>query len=154
MSISSSIKILQVNLNRNSIATESILQVAIELRIDLVLVQEPWVIKEPELDYSTVRSIIHPSFTQLLPLTKELRPRTLAYIAKGFRPEVTVIPVEDPDILILDILEKGQKIQILNVYNEKNQLGEGLKTLERAVFPREIGLSTIVLRDFNTHYPW
>ena len=52
-----------MNLNRNSIATESILQVAIELRIDLVLVQEPWVIKEPELDYSTVRSIIHPSFT-------------------------------------------------------------------------------------------
>ena len=63
MSINSSIKILQVNLNRNSIATESILQVVIELRVDLVLVQEPWVIKEPELDYSIVSLIIHPSFT-------------------------------------------------------------------------------------------
>ena len=143
-----------MNLNYNSIATKSILQVTIELRVDLVLVQEPWVIKEPELDYSTARSIIHPSFTQLLPLTKELRPRTLAYIVKGFRPEVSLVLLEDPNIFILDILEKGQKIQILNVYNEKNQLGEGLKTLERAVFPREIELSTIVLRDFNTHYPW
>ena len=63
MNISSSIKILQVNLNRNSIATESILQVTIELRVDLVLIQEPWVIKEPELDYNIVRSTLHPSFT-------------------------------------------------------------------------------------------
>jgi hypothetical protein len=110
MSISSSIKILQVNLNRNSIATESTLQVAIELQVDLILVQEPWVTKDPELDYSTARSTLHPSFTQVLPLTKELRPRTLAYIAKGFRPEVNLVLVEDPDILILDILEKGRKV--------------------------------------------
>ena len=52
-----------MNLNRNSIAIESTLQVAIELRVDLVLIQEPWVIKEPELDYSTTRSTLHPSFT-------------------------------------------------------------------------------------------
>ena len=41
MSINSSIKILQVNLNRNSIVIKSILQVVIELRVDLILVQEP-----------------------------------------------------------------------------------------------------------------
>ena len=63
MSLSSNIKILQVNLNHNSIATKFTLQVAIELRVDLVLIQEPWVTKEPELDYSIARSTLHPSFT-------------------------------------------------------------------------------------------
>lgn len=41
MSISSSIKILQVNLNRSAQATESALQTAVELQIDLIVVQEP-----------------------------------------------------------------------------------------------------------------
>ena len=44
----------------------------------------------------------------------------MAYIAKSFRPEVTLVLVEDPNILILDILEKGQKVQVLNIYNKKN----------------------------------
>ena len=42
--ISSSIKVLQVNLNRSALATESALQVAIELRADLVVIQEPYII--------------------------------------------------------------------------------------------------------------
>jgi hypothetical protein len=39
--ISSSIRVLQVNLNRSAPATESALQIAIELKIDLIIVQEP-----------------------------------------------------------------------------------------------------------------
>ena len=39
--ISSNIRVLQVNLNRSAPATESALQLAIELNIDLVIVQEP-----------------------------------------------------------------------------------------------------------------
>ena len=42
--ISSNIKVLQVNLNRSALAIESALQVAIELRADLVVVQEPYII--------------------------------------------------------------------------------------------------------------
>ena len=42
--ISSSLRVLQVNLNTSAVATESALQVAIELKIDLLVVQEPWVI--------------------------------------------------------------------------------------------------------------
>ena len=41
MNSSSSLKVLQVNLNRSTLATESILQVAVELGVGLVVVQEP-----------------------------------------------------------------------------------------------------------------
>jgi hypothetical protein len=50
-------KILQVNLNRNQQATESALQLAIELEIDLLLVQEPWIIEG-----DITRLTLYPSF--------------------------------------------------------------------------------------------
>lgn len=85
MSLSSSIKILQVNLNRSAQATESALQVAIELKIDLILVQEPWTTpKKQDQDYSNTRSILHPGYTQLLPPYPSFRPRTLAYVSRAF----------------------------------------------------------------------
>ena len=55
--ISSSIKVLQVNLNKSALATESALQVAIKLRADLVVVQEPYIILG-----DLPRLINHPSF--------------------------------------------------------------------------------------------
>jgi hypothetical protein len=36
------LRILQVNLNKSAPATEGALQVAVELDIDLLVVQEPW----------------------------------------------------------------------------------------------------------------
>ena len=71
--LSSSIKILQVNLNRSDAATESALQIAIELQVDLVVVQEPWVTDD------NTRSTAHQSFTQILPPDNgnNLRPRTM-----------------------------------------------------------------------------
>jgi len=82
--ISTSIKVLQVNLNRSSTATESALQVAIELKVDLLVIQEPWITSN--VNTSLTRSIIHPSFNQLLPIDCSLRPRTLVYVARAFRP--------------------------------------------------------------------
>ena len=58
--ISTSFRVLQVNLNRNSTATESALQVAVELKVDLIVVQEPWT--TTNVDHSFIRSILHPSF--------------------------------------------------------------------------------------------
>ena len=77
--ISSNVRILQVNLNRNQPATESALQVAIELKVDLVLVQEPWVLSDTQ-DYAGARSTLHSSFVQILPRHKTLRPRTLVLL--------------------------------------------------------------------------
>jgi endonuclease/exonuclease/phosphatase (EEP) superfamily protein YafD len=145
-------KILQVNLNRNQQATESALQLALELKVDLLLVQEPWILK----DDSITRSINHPSFTQILPKFGEWRPRTLAYASKGYKPIVSLSPnsPQDPDLLVIDIKTKTSKLQVLNIYNEKDQAKEGPRTLERCLFHRELEPNSILLGDFNTHHPW
>jgi len=59
--IDASTKILQVNLNSAAHNTKSALQVAIKLDIDIILVQELYVIKEADSD--EIRSISHLSFT-------------------------------------------------------------------------------------------
>ena len=91
--ISSSIRVLQVNLNHSQLAIESALQVAIELKIDLVIVQELWLLTRPPeaTDYSNTRSVLHPSFLQILPADLTYRPRTLAYVVRGFKPFVTIV---------------------------------------------------------------
>jgi exonuclease III len=145
-------KILQVNLNRSQQATESALQLALELKVDLLLVQEPWIFQES----TTTRSINHPAFFQILPNFGEWRPRTLAYISKGYKPLVSLAPSspQDPDLLIIDIKTKSTKIQVLNIYNQEDQAKEGPRTFERCLSSRELEPNSILLGDFNTHHPW
>jgi hypothetical protein len=59
----SSIKTLQINLNRSAAATKSALDLAIGLYVDIIAVQEPWVFPNPDGDYTTTRSVIHLGFT-------------------------------------------------------------------------------------------
>ena len=102
--ISTSIKVLQVNLNRSSTATESALQIAVEFKVDLLVAQEPWttINNNNDNNHSLIRSILHPSFTQLLPTDHTLRPRTLVYVARSFRPTVTLSDSpSDPDLLVI-----------------------------------------------------
>ena len=98
-----STKVLQVNLNRNSAATESALQIAVELEIDLILIQEPWIIRESD----RFRSVLHSGFTQILPFSAspDIRPRTLAYISKAYTPSVSLASdsLLDSGFLVLDI---------------------------------------------------
>jgi hypothetical protein len=64
--IGSNVKTLQVNLNRSAQATESALQAAIDLKVDFIVVQEPWVAPRNQ-DHNSTRSTTHQSFTQILP---------------------------------------------------------------------------------------
>jgi ribonuclease HI len=150
--ISSSLKVLQVNLNRSSIATESALQIAIELGVDLVAVQEPYIL----LSNGLPRSINHPGFIQILPADVSLRPRVLVYVARSTRLLVSRAGAspQDPDALTIDIIEDNQKVQLLNIYNEKDQKGTGTSTLQRVLYPYRVTPNTLVLGDFNTHHPW
>jgi hypothetical protein len=157
--ISSNTKILQVNLNKSAPATESALQLAIELKVDLIVVQEPWLVpKTSELDYSTTRSIAHPAFFQVLPANRQFRPRTLVYVSKNYKPivtsAVTSVTSSDSDFLPIDISEGSTKLQLLNIYNEFDQASLGTKTLERCLYNYQLQPSTILLGDFNTHHPW
>ena len=53
------LKVLQINLNRSAAATESALDLAIGLNVDIIAVQEPWVFPNPNGDFTTTRSVIH-----------------------------------------------------------------------------------------------
>jgi retrotransposon-encoded endonuclease len=146
-------KILQVNLNWNQQAMESALQLALELEVDLVLVQEPWIIQGEGI---TTRSINHLSFSQILPNFGDYRPQTFAYILKRYKPIVSLSQSSpnDPDLLVIDIKTKSAKLQVLNIYNEKDQANIGPKTLNRCLYQREIERNTVLVGDFNTHHPW
>lgn len=151
--ISTSTRIIQVNLNRSSAATESVLQLAIELKIDLILVQEPWIISESP-DYSNSRSISHISFSQILPITLGFRPRTLAYISKTYTPSVTLAPSSiDPDLLVLLIAEGSNTLELVNIYNETSQIeGNPTKTVERSLLTNTISANSLILDNFNLYY--
>ncbi|KAF7564197.1 NMDAR2-C domain containing protein, partial [Pyrenophora tritici-repentis] len=71
-----SIKILQANLNKSIQATESTLQLAVELRVDIIAVQEPWLTPTRNNDYADTRSTSHAAYLQILPQSEpKLRPR-------------------------------------------------------------------------------
>jgi hypothetical protein len=77
------LRILQVNLNKSAHATESALHTAVDLAIDLLVVQEPWLVpsQQTPLDYSQMRSVNHPYFIQIFPILPDpsLRPWVLIY---------------------------------------------------------------------------
>lgn len=152
-----SIRILQANVNRNSSVTEAILNYAVEIKVDLILIQEPWVIISP--NPSENRSTNHPSFGQILPVTPPgLRPRTLTYISRFLR-ETQVNYKADlfasPDILLLEIIQQNSKFQLLNLYNQVDQEEAGsLYTIERVLSYYSITTPTIIAGDFNTYHPW
>ncbi len=97
---------------------------AVELKIDLVVVQEPWILHNPQLDdYSTARSILHLSFVQILPKNTTLRLRTLVYVSRSFSLLVSISTssLHDLDLVAIDIIEGNSKIHLLNIYNQLEQ---------------------------------
>ena len=156
--MSKDLNILQINLNRSPIATEAALELALELKISLVLIQEPFIITTGNSNNYNHRSINHSAFTQILPLSGNLRPRTLAYIAKApeisFRVSLSPSSPHDPDILVLDLsLQNNTTTRIYNIYNEMDQAQGTQRTLERCLYNLNIAPNSLVLGDFNTHHP-
>ncbi|KAF2135096.1 uncharacterized protein K452DRAFT_212690, partial [Aplosporella prunicola CBS 121167] len=132
-------------------------QLAIELNIDLILVQEPWISnsKNPK----DKRSINHPSFGQLLPAhSPDLRSRTLVYFArnlKGSQINYREDLFQSPDLMVLDLVLKDKTLQIINLYNQKPQDGPSTSlTLEREQGYAPLRPYSIIAGDFNLHHPW
>jgi Endonuclease-reverse transcriptase len=144
------IKVLHINVNRNPSTTEHILQIAIELHIQIVAVQEPWTIRNNSNEY---RSINHSSFIQILPNYGSFRPRTLFYIVKDYRASLAPNSPKDPDCIIIDIEDNTQ---IINIYNTSHpEAPNTIPTIQRSnLLPNSLKYSTIILGDFNTHHPW
>jgi hypothetical protein len=77
-------------------------------------------------------------------------------VARGFHAQVNLssISPRDPDLLVLDIKHKNQGFQLINIYNEKDQSGSGLRTLDRVLYSQTLSTNSLILGDFNTHHPW
>jgi len=122
------LKVLQVNLNKSIHATESTLQLAIELKVDIIAIQEPWITPSSSNNYEAPRSIAHQSFYQIFPkVDPNLRLRALFYISRSLTAEVSQLEkIADPDAIAITIQEGRSKFNIYNVYNQKNQ--ENIKT--------------------------
>lgn len=154
--IDSTIKILQVNLNRNQIATESALQLAVELNIDLIVIQEPWLIRGPPDDFSNTRSVNHPSFTAIFPLFNTTqRPRVMAFISRSLKSTISInrspTSLPDPDFLVLDATEGENIVQLINIYNEQRN---DVWAVDRCLYRYPLTNHTILTGDFNLHHPW
>lgn len=146
---SGNLKVLQLNVNRSLPTTEHVLQVAIELNISILAIQEPWTISTDNF-----RSVIHPSFKQVLPNCSTLRPRVLFYVLNTVETTLASNSPQDPDCVILDITEYS--IQVINLYNAKHPESLDINiTLQReGILPTPFESNTIFLGDFNTHHPW
>jgi len=91
------------------------------------------------------------SFKQVLPNQSLVRPRTVFYILNRISATLAPSSPQDPDCIIIDV----RGIQFINIYNATHlEIPNSLPILQR----RDILLSeykdkTILLGDFNTHYP-
>jgi ribonuclease HI len=80
----------------------------------------------------------------------------MAYVSRSL--EAQVSPASgtspDPDFLQLNVTSPGYHFTIINIYNEGDQQGSPLRTIERMLRPLTISHPTLVLGDFNTHHHW
>ena len=91
------IRIIQGNVNRSSQATETILELGVSEKADIILLQEPWIHRSREEGYT--RSINHGSFIPIRPeIGKEVRPRVLAYRRQESQIQVSLDLNSNPDI--------------------------------------------------------
>ena len=114
------LRIIHVNLNKSAYATESALQTAVDLAIDLLVVQEPWLVPSQQipLDFSQTRSVNHPSFIQIFSTLPDpsLRPRVLIYASSSLQDFPS-----DPDCQAVAITSKTFNFNLINIYNEDDQ---------------------------------
>ncbi|KYG39917.1 hypothetical protein M433DRAFT_161139, partial [Acidomyces richmondensis BFW] len=132
------LKILQINVNRSSLATEGALEYARDLDIDLI---------------AKSRSITHPSYNCIVPspTSPSTRPRTLLYFRRDLGLELAQKNLRDSDLQSIDIRDKRNQLTLLNIYNERDI--NNIWTLDRTLYKLPIPKSTILLGDFNIHHP-
>ena len=110
--MSKSLKVLQINVNRSLPTTEHVLQLAIELNISILAIQEPWTIGSKAEGFC---SIIYTSFKQMLPNYRSFRPRAIFYVLDIVSTTLAPSSLQDPDCIIIDLTEYNS--QLINIYN-------------------------------------
>lgn len=155
------LKIISINANTSSSVTEDFLQHAVENKTDLILVQEPWYygrgIDPPRTEWGNFVSTTHSSFMQIPPNhSSNYRPRTLAYVSKTCKLNINLATESptDTDIQILDVTDRNNTLQIINLYNQRDQAGSNKNTFQRHLQEHLTPPNAIIIGDFNAHHPW
>ena len=148
INIINNIKILQHNTAKNQLILETILEIGIKEKADILLIQEPRI-------YNSNSSIRHPSYINILPYKDN--PRVSIYIRKesNIRFHLRLDLIDDPDLLILEINNKNiQPFYIINLYNElRDYNNKKERTIERALIPLKLDKPALIGGDFNAHHP-
>jgi len=147
------LRIIQANTNRGIQATESLLEYAVEKKVDILLIQEPWIFRNKTTQYKDCCSINHPSFMALLPPhDNQTRPRTLVYTSRLLQLQITPIYLENPDCQTLEIRDtNGARLQLVNLYNERDK--QGVWTVDRCLYQLPLLPDSVIVGDFNTKHP-
>jgi len=142
---------MHINLNRGPETTEHVLQVAVELGIKILAVQEPWVIDQGNHNY---RSINHQGFKQIFPSECTVRPRAMFYVSREIRVSLDLISPQDPDCVIIHITDLD--LQVVNIYNAVHpNIPNSTPVIQRPnILPAAIARKSLLVGDFNTHHPW
>ena len=153
------IKILSVNVGRSSNAQQIALQNAFDSRIDLLLIQEPYV------SFDTARRITcrHPSFECYSPVNDwTVRPRVITYANKHsninhYQERPRCITEQGiGDILLLSVIAPNNpRLLIINAYNAPPGSTNPGAGVSRLISLAEFSLppQTILAGDLNLHNP-
>ena len=143
--IINNINILQYNTARSSLIQETLLDIGVKRKADILLIQEPRV-------FNRNSTIKHPAYITILPFKED--PRVVVYIRKTsfIRYNLRLDLIDNPDILILEINNPNIKpFYLINIYNKLNINKE--RTIERALLPLKLDKPTLLVGDFNSHHP-
>jgi len=153
--MNSKIQFLQQNVDKNPHKMHTCLEIGLELKIDYILFQEPYI------DTNTMITISHSAYYCIIPESEKIRPRVMIFAKKSSRFQFCQRSniCFDIDILIIDINDSANPnagaIQLINVYNEKS-LAENSNewTVKRSLKNIIPHLNTIICGDFNSHHSW
>jgi len=151
--ISSKIQFLQQNIDRNPHKMHTCLEVGLELKIDYILFQEPYI------NMAIKTTISHSAYYYIIPENEETRPRVMIFAKKSSRFQFCQRSdiCSNTDILIIDINDsqntKAEVIQLINIYNEKS-LAENSNewTVKRSLKKIIPYTNAIICGDFNSHH--
>ena len=131
------------------------LDYGIENKIDFILFQEPWIVKD------NITTISHSTYYCIMPEYQDIRPRVMIFARKQSRFQfcLRIDICSDSDLLLIDITDKLKSfkdtIQLINIYNEKslaeNRNDRTIKRCLHSIIPAKY---TIIYGDMNAHYSW
>ena len=152
------LRLLQINVRKSGTSHELALATAFMERVDIVLIQEPYIYSDPQRRI-TKR---HPAYECFTPIDNwSTQPRVLTYLRKGIGLQAEqLMPIPSTDIAARDLLflfvlsPSHQNILIINIYNappgSRNEQA-AIDTLLRLPISM-FTASTFLAGDFNLHH--